>query len=371
MIRLSKSSISDSEIKRVTEILRAEFLGTGPETAAFEQDLRTFIGGIDTEVVCVNTGTSALHLALEALDIGPGDEVLVPSLTYVASYQAISATGATPISCDVKLADGLLNLDDARKRLTKRTKAIMPVHYASNSAGTEAVYDFAKEHLLRVVEDAAHSFGNYRAKHRIGALGDIVCFSFDGIKNITSGEGGAVVTRDKLVANRVRDARLLGVERDSENRANNKRSWVFDVSRQGFRYHMSDVMAAIGREQLKRFEDFAKNRQCLLNRYVSNLKTETSVKLLDINTETTVAHIFAVRIPNQDTNLVRAEMENYGIQTGLHYFPNHKLSLYRTNYALPATEQLCSELITLPLHNDLSTKDVDYVCGKLLQVVCN
>jgi dTDP-4-amino-4,6-dideoxygalactose transaminase len=226
----------------------------------FEQELATYLG-TDRHVICVNTGTSALQLAVSSLGLGAGDEVLVPTITYVASFQAIAATGAKPIACDVRPEDLYLDMKDAARRLTSRTKAIMPVHYASGSRGLDAVYEFAGKHNLRVIEDAAHSFGGSHSGAKVGARGDVVCFSFDGIKNITSGEGGAIVTADDQVARLARDARLLGVEKDTEARFSAKRSWTFDVHHQGFRYHMSNLNAAVGRAQLAMGYSFSTRRR--------------------------------------------------------------------------------------------------------------
>ncbi|MBL4888674.1 MAG: aminotransferase class I/II-fold pyridoxal phosphate-dependent enzyme, partial [Candidatus Lindowbacteria bacterium] len=253
MIRLSKCNLTQAERDAVQRVLENDFLGTGPETQAFEQEISEYIGG-DVTTVCVNTGTSALQVAVQACGIGTGDEVLVPSLTFVASFQAIPATGATAIPCDVSLENALLDLDDAAQRITEHTKAIMPVHYASECGDLDAVYQFAKQHNLRVIEDAAQAFGCSHNGKKIGSFGDVACFSFDGIKNITSGEGGAVVTKDQDVVSRVKDARLLGVEKDTEKRYAGERSWEFDVKEQGWRYHLSDVFAAMGRVQLSRLD---------------------------------------------------------------------------------------------------------------------
>lgn len=227
MIRLSQSDVGEDEMQAVMKVLEKGFLGMGPEVQAFEQELTAFIGGA-REVVCVNTGTASLHLAVQACGLGPGDEVLLPSLTYVASFQAVSATGATPVACDIDGDSLTLDPRDMEKRITPRTKAVMPVHYASGLGRLDEVYRIAQKHGLRVIEDAAHAFGCERNGERVGSFGDVACFSFDGIKNITSGEGGAVVTGDREVAERVRNARLLGVEKGTEQRFKGNRSWDFD-----------------------------------------------------------------------------------------------------------------------------------------------
>ncbi len=361
-IRLSKSVVGEEEMQALARAIEAGYLGMGSEVQLFEEEIRQFLG-TPHDVICVNTGTAALHLALQALGIGPGDEVLAPSLTYVATFQAISATGAKAVACDVCLERAFIDLDDAAKRLSPRSKAIVAVHYASSSEGMESVRDFAAHHQLRVIEDAAHSFGCVRGQERIGAAGDITCFSFDGIKNITSGEGGAVVTGDPEVARRIKDARLLGVEKDTDKRYAGQRSWTFDVTEQGWRYHMSNLMAAVGREQLKKLHGFAAIRRDRAQAYADALRGLPGLSLLDIDYTQLVPHIFPIRILAGKRDRVVEALIAVDIECGVHYQPNHLLSYYRSGYVLPNTERLHSELLSLPLHPDLSETDQARVIG--------
>lgn len=365
MIRLSKSVVGKQEIAAVTTVLERGFLGMGGEVRLFEEELSSFFSS--RGVACVNTGTAALQLALQALGVGPGDEVLVPSLTYVASFQAISACGATPVACDVDEQNGLLDLEDATRRLTPRTRVVMPVHYASSVGDLDALYGFAARHGLRVVEDAAHAFGCEYKGQRIGSIGDVVCFSFDGIKNITSGEGGAVVTSDAEVLARVQDCRLLGVEKDSAKRYAGERSWEFDVTEQGWRYHMSDIMAAIGRVQLRRFEqEFKPRRIQLAQRYQAMLNEVPGIALLDADYGPTVPHIFPIRILDGQREKVRSELLEKNVQVGIHYQPNHLLTKFGGGkVSLPVTELLYRELLSLPLHPDLTESEVDQIVATI------
>ena len=356
-IRLSKSSIGAEEKQAVMRILDSEYLGMGLEVQRFEKEIAEYIGVDSSNVICTNTGTSALHLALACLDIGPGDEVLVPSLTYVASYQAISATGATPVSCDVTANDLFIDAYDAEKRVTNTTKAIMPVHYASNSEGMPAVYALAKKYELAVIEDAAHSFGCVRGSDSVGFSGDIICFSFDGIKNITSGEGGAVVTGRKNIQKKISDARLLGIEKDADKRYSGNRSWNFDVKRQGFRYHMSDIMAAIGRQQLKKIDVFGKKRRELAQEYVDSFKHIDNIELLSFDYRNMIPHIFVIKIKNGLRDALRQHLLNCGIETGIHYQLNHLLTFYSSTYELPVSNDVIKEIISLPMHADISKED--------------
>ena len=369
MIRLSKSCLGDSEKKAVMDVLDREFLGMGEDVQRFEKALTEFF---ERPAICVVNGTAALHLALQACGIGTGDEVLVQSITYVASFQAISATGARPIPCDMMPDSLTISLWDAKQRLTPRTKAIMPVHYSGGVGPLEEIYDFAQEHGLRVIEDAAHAFGSSYQGKRIGSFGDVACFSFDGIKNITSGEGGCVVAEDEVVINRIKDARLLGVEKDSDQRYTGKRSWAFDVTTQGWRYHMSNIMAAIGLVQLNRFAEIKEKRQQLALHYMRCLSDKSSVSFLQHNYSEVVPHIFPILIPGlNDRDGLQKAMAQAGIQTGYHYQPNHWLTFYKIEQQLPLsqTEAHFTKLLTLPLHEDLSIAEVEYVCSTLKSVV--
>lgn len=365
IIRLSKSSIGLEEIKAVESVLKKEFLGMGEEVKFFEDELTDFIR---CQTVCVNTGTSALQLALQAIGIKPLDEVLVQSLTYVASFQAITACGAIPIACEVNPESMTIDLNDASNKISDKTVAIMPVHFSGSPGDLDSIYEFANKFNLRVIEDAAHAFGSKYKGNLIGSFGDIICFSFDGIKNITSGEGGAICSRDEKIINKIKDIRLLGVAKDSENRYLNKRTWDFDVFEQGWRYHMSNIMAAIGRQQLLKFPIFKNKRQMLAKLYFNYLKNQPNLRLLNINYEEIVPHIFVIFILNGNRNLIKQKLENKGIQTGIHYYPNDLLSYFRQNNC-PITKIHFEQILTLPLHVDLTKENIKYVSNNLISIL--
>ena len=369
MIRLSKSSIGDLEKTAVASVLDRAFLGMGPEVARFEEELSEFFG---RPAVCVVNGTAALHLALQAIGLESGDEVLVQSLTYLSSFQAISSTGAKPVACDVESNTLTLDWRDAERRITPQTKAIMPVHYAGGVGDIDKIYQFAKQHGLRVIEDAAHAFGSIHGGRRVGSFGDVACFSFDGIKNITSGEGGCIVTDSEEVLSAVRDARLLGVKGDSKQRQLGDRTWIPEVDRQGWRYHMSDMMAAIGRVQLERLCEFARRRRQQADRYQRNLKEVKQVKLLEYDLENIVPHIYVIRLlPLIKRETVRASLKEKNIQTGIHYYPNHLLDYFRDEQSddLSCTDVLADQVLSLPLHYELTDNEIDYICDTLISIL--
>ncbi len=364
IVRLSKSCLTAKEKSLVNKVLDKEFLGMGPEVKNFENELKTYF---KRDVVCFNSGTAALQVALQAVGIEPNDEVLVPSITYVASFQAISATGAKPIMCDIDENSLQICLKSIKKNISKKTKVIMPVHYSGSVGRFTELITLAKKKNLRIVEDAAHAFGTKFKNKRIGSFGDITCFSFDGIKNITAGEGGCLVTNDKKVIDLAKDIRLLGVSNESNKRYLGHRSWINDVKIQGWRYHMSDINAAIGRAQFKKFNFFSKRRRELCKFYDKQFLNIPKIKIFKRNFNEEVPHIYVIRILNlKKREELRKKLQKFGIQTGIHYIPGYKFTKYKKDKIFfKNTEKVYKEILTLPLHPDLDKKDIKFVCNKL------
>ena len=366
LIQLSKPSVSSAEIKSVEKVILSGYLGMGPKTKEFENNLSDYLG---RQIVCTSSGTSALHIALQAVKSfdKKRDEVLVPSLTYAASYQAITGAGLKPISCDINPNTLNICIKEIQKKCSKKTLAIMPVHYSGDPSGINKIYSFAKKNKIRVIEDAAHAFGSTFNKKLIGSFGDIACFSFDGIKNITCGEGGAIVTNDSDIIAKASDIRTLGIIGDSKRRTQKQRSWSFDIVEQGYRYHMSDINAAIGVVQLKRFASFQKKRKSLAKNYDAIFAKSPFIKVLKRNYDEITPHIYAVRLQKRDS---RTELQKHllskGIQTGYHYFPNHLLTFFKKkDEVLPVVEEIFPSLLTLPSHVGVTKKDVLYIAKEI------
>ena len=365
MIRLSKSCLSNKEIRNVKRVLKKEFLGMGAEVKKFEDELEVFF---KRKVLCLNSGTAAIHLALQACSVKRGDEVLVPAITYLATFQAITATGAKPVMCDVNLEDLNISLESIKKNFTKKTKAIIPVHFMGHPCDLDKIHKFAKAKKIRVIEDSAHAFGTFYKKKKIGSFGDINCFSFDGIKNITSGEGGCVVTKDKKILTKVSNSRLLGVIGESKKRYNGDRNWRYEVKEQGWRYHMSDINAAIGRAQLSRFNQLSKKRKILSKRYDKILSKNNKIfKIIKRDFSKEVPHIYCVIVKNlKKRGLLVKDLAKQNIQLGTHYYPGYKVKYYKKSKKLfPNVEKIYDKIITLPLHPDLNVKDLDLIVKKI------
>lgn len=380
-MRLSRSIVGEAEAEAVERVICQDgYLGMGKATQKFEEELAAYLGVERWQVISVNSGTAALHLAVDAVKAQCGREfdcetpprILVPSLTFVASFQAIRAGGCEPVACDVLTDTGTIDLEDAAKRMDERVIGIMHVDYASNPWKLDKVYEFADCHGIRIIDDAAHAFGCRHHGRKIGSFGDLVCFSFDGIKNITCGEGGCLVAFNRESAELAANARLLGVQGDSARRFAGARSWDPDVSRPGWRYHMSNIMAAIGSVQLSRLEsEFIPERRRLYELYKKNLADTPRLAFLKTDPrDFIVPHILPVRILDGKKAEVEARMEEAGIPLGTHYKPNHLLSLFgKGRERLPNVERLYGELVTLPLHPALSDSDVSFVCKKLKEIL--
>lgn len=377
-MQLSRSIVGQAEADAVAAVIKEDgYLGMGRATRDFETDIAAYLGVDARNVISVNSGTAALHVAVEtilaSLDKPPTrPKVLVPSLTFVASFQAIRAAGCEPVACDVLENTGTISLADAETRLTEDVIALMHVDYASNPWRLEEVYAFAARNGIRMIDDAAHAFGCRHHGRKIGSFGDLVCFSFDGIKNITCGEGGCIIAFDPKSAQIAADKRLLGVEGDTAKRFAGARSWDPDVKFQGWRYHMSNIMAAIGRVQLSRLEnEFIPARRHLYEIYRKTLAGAPRLALLETDPQDyIVPHIMPVRILEGRRDAVAEALADADIPTGMHYKPNHLLTLFGGGaVSLPGAEQLYSELLTLPLHPGLGDADIAKVCQTVLNAL--
>jgi len=360
MIPVHRPYIDQEELHAVARVFDSRWLGMGSITEEFEEKLREFLGV--KNVIAVNTGTSALHIALEALALASGDEVIVPSLTYVSSVQAILAAGARPMFCDV-CADTLnMDISDAFRRVTPRTKAILPVHYGGLACEMDELLPLARERKLWVVEDAAHAFGSTYKGRRVGTLGDITCFSFDPIKNITCGGGGAIATDNNEIASRIIPRRNVGIDKNSRSRIRNERDWFYEVVSPGYRYHLSNLNAAIGLEQLKRFNAFKKRKQAIVRRYDEAFRDVNGLALVTHNLAETFPFSYVVRVLNKQRNALMKHLKEKGIGTTVQFVPNHLQPAFADFcVSLPVTEQMYEEILTLPLYYEMTDADVETV----------
>lgn len=361
-IPLSRPSLGQDELEAVGRVFKSGWLGMGKEVFHFENSLRKFFKR--KYVLAVSTGTNALHIALDSIGLGRGDEVIVPSLTFVGSVMPILLCGAKPIFCDVERGTINTSKRSIEEKITKKTKAAIIVHYGGLPCDMDEILKLGKTHHIRIIEDAAHAFGSYYKNRLIGSFGDISCFSFDPIKSITCGEGGAVVLDDKKTRDVIIKKRILGIDKDTWNRYKHKRSWFYEVGLEGYRYHMSNINAAIGLAQLRKMNFFIKKRQCLARLYDKGLKGINGIET--INRDYTEIVPFNYTVLAEERDKLMNHLQNFGITTGINYIPNHIQPIFKARKArLLNTEYLYRKILSLPLYAGMRNSEVDYTLVKI------
>lgn len=351
--RNAKPFIYGPEVDAVAEVMLndGEF-GHSTVTEDFERAVAAYLGV--PHVVAVATGTDALHIALRTAGIGPGDEVVVPSMTFVASIAAIRMVGAQPrfIECD---PDTLcVTAAGVRDAIGPRTKAVMPVLYGGRAINLSEVAELLADRGIAVVEDAAQAFGSYQGDHRVGATGALTCFSFGPIKNLTCGQGGALIPRDDAEAHTARYLRLLGMV---ASQAERKRSGMYSIDHDGIRATMGGLNAAIGLVQLGRFGEMETRRKNLWRAYATHLADVAGADLVDVDVDRTVPFNCVVKLDNRDE--VFAVMRDAGIGVGVHYPPNHLQPIFADwHRPLPVTEHAAGRIMSLPFHPAMTVEHV-------------
>ena len=379
----ARPDITEAEVQAVARALRSGWVTTGPETKAFEQEFAAYLGrngGENLHAVAVNSATAGLHLALEAIGIGRGDEVIAPTLTFTATVEVARYLGADARLVDVDPVT--LNIDPAaiEAAITPRTKAILPVHYGGLACDMGAIFAIARRHGLQVVEDAAHALP---ATHRGALVGQLpsaaTVFSFYANKTMTTGEGGMVVTRDEALAARMKVMRLHGISRDAFDRFSSRTpAWYYEIVAPGFKYNLTDLAGALGRVQLQRLPGFVLRRRQLAARYLQELRDLPLLLPADAAAGDTHAwHLFVIRL-SDDARVTRDEviqsLSDAGIGTSVHYVPLHRQPYWRDRYGLapeqfPVAEHAYQSMLSIPLFTAMSDEEQARVIAALKDVV--
>jgi dTDP-4-amino-4,6-dideoxygalactose transaminase len=347
-----------------TGALEAGYLGLGSLSRQFEEALAAYLELDDRRVLMsTNSCTAALNCACLLAGAGPGDEVIAPSFTYVAAHQAITATGAKVVFCDIEEPTLTVNPDQLEALIGARTKAIMVCHFAGLVGRLQEVYQIAAEHGLRVIEDAAHALGSRHRGRMVGATGDLVCFSFGPVKTITTLEGGALITSRPGELQTLHELRMLGVDRETQARYRNQRAWQYDVVRQGFRYHLGAIPSAIGLAQLALLDQFAANRQEYCRGYNQRLAGIPQVTLPPCDYKDVVPFIYYIRVPAEARAALIAFLKQRGIPTGIHFQGAHEFTYYRDcrRGDLSVTDRVSRQELTLPLWSYMDDAVLDRV----------
>jgi dTDP-4-amino-4,6-dideoxygalactose transaminase len=361
--------LGDEEKQAVLNVINSNWLTAGPKIAEFESAFSSTLDG-ETQSVAVSSATAALHLSLLALGVGPGDEVIVPSLTFVACANAIRYVGATPIFADVTSEfDWNVSPSDVEAKITPRTRAVMVVHFAGYACDMDRFVALAQKHNILLIEDCSHApMGTWKGK-ALGTIGDTGCFSFFSNKNMTTGEGGMVVSRNPQLTERFRILRSHGITASTYQRFKGH-AYGYDVAELGYNYRLDEIRAAIGIEQLRKLPGFNAKRKELVERYrslIAEKLPQVRVPFAERNTDSSY-HIFPVLLPGDEevrNNTMRGMAER-GIQCSMHYRPIHQFSAYAGVAAnVPVTERIASSILTLPLFASLSDAQMDLVVTEL------
>jgi len=364
LIPLGNVDFGVEEEAAVLEVLRSRWLTMGAVTQAFESEFAAMVGS--RHAIAVNNATAALHLACLACGIGPGDEVIVPSLTFVATANAIRYTGATPVFADIVSEDDLtVSVESIEKCLTQKTRAVIVMHYGGYACDMQAIMRLANQHGLAVIEDAAHSAGSTLENRGLGSWGQVGCYSFFSNKNMTTGEGGMLVTNNDVTADTLRNLRSHGMTAMTWER-HKGHAWSYDVTALGYNYRIDEIHSAIGRVQLGKLAFNNGRRAQAVARYHELLQELTPSITVPFQSHRGVSsfHIFPILLPKgKDRQAFMEGMKTRRIQTSIHYPPIHKFSAYASldqsgRISLPVTEEVVGREVTLPLYPGLSDDDV-------------
>lgn len=376
-IPFHRPSIGPEEFDAVHRVLTSGWLTTGPEAIAFEKEFAEYIGC--KHALAVNSGTAALQLALEAIGLRPGDEVLVPTYTFTATAEVVTYFGARPVLCDS--VPGGFNLDpaDAERRITERTRAIIPVHIAGEPCRMEELQRLATRHGLHVMEDAAHSLPTRYRGRRIGTISELTAFSFYATKTLSTGEGGMLVTDDSELAQRASVMRLHGIGGDAWKRYSAAGSWYYEVHAPGYKLNMCDILAALGRAQLRKCDQMWRRRCHIAQLYEQHFAAMEELELppaADQPGSEHAWHLYIIRLRagslEIDRNQFIQELKSAGIGTSVHFIPLHLHPYYTREYGysrgdFPAAEQAYDRCISLPIYPDMSEEEALRVVAAVKQ----
>ena len=367
--------ISDEDKKIVKKTLTQSMLTLGPQLEKFENDFCKYSKA--KYAVAVSNCTAALHLSLMALGIKKDDEVIIPDLTFVADANAILACNAKPVIVDINKENFFLSISNIKKNITKKTKAIIPVHIYGQVCNIEEILDVAKDNNLKVIEDCAHAVGTFHKSKHVGTLGNTGCFSFYPTKNITTAEGGMVITNSEKIAEKVRQLRNHGMTKSLKSRYSSEYPWIFDIKQQGYNYRLDEIRAALGITQLKRIKKINELRKKASSYYNKNLQNIPGIILPDmVNDKTHSYHLYTIRVTKPyklSRNQLFKKLKDNGIRTTVYWMPIHKYTAYRkfvkTSNTLNTTK-IYDEILALPLFPNISKKHQDAVI-KVIKSVKN
>ena len=371
---LSRPAIGPEEINQVVACLKSGWITTGPLCQKFEAQFCELTGA--GKAVSVTSGTAGMHLVLLALGIGPGDEIITPSMTFASTINMIAMLGAKPVFVDIDYETLNINVNLIEEKITARTKVIIPVHFAGAAADMDKIMSIATKHKLTVIEDAAHAVGTWYKGIHAGGFGQIAIFSFHPIKNITTGEGGMIVHNDGKMEQQLRQLRFHGLERDAWKRYGKGGNPEYDIQTPGFKYNLTDMQAALGLAQLSRLEELNQRREHLANLYRKCLHGLERIHLPGVPgyPHKHSWHLFIIKLLDMNRRIFMEKLSEYNVGYGLHFPANHALAYVKERFTIPAgslpeTERAAAGIISLPLFPDMTDADVHYVGDAMKEIL--
>ena len=370
MIPYGLHKIDEDDLREVESVLRGDWITTGPKIGEFEASICNYVGC--SHAVVVNSGTSALDIAVQSLRLPSASEVITTPFTFVASSNALLYNGLEPVFCDISADTRNIDTDQLREKITKKTRAILFVDFAGHPCEIDELREIADEHSLYLIEDASHSLGAEYRRKKVGTLADLTIFSFHPVKHITTGEGGAVTLENKDLFESISRLRSHGIDRDALSRFGPDASWAYDMKELGRNYRMTDFQAALGISQLKKLDVFIEKRTALANRYMQALKDVPWISLPHTSSHVKHAwHIFTVLLDkgiSRDAFFKYLRSANIGVN--VHYIPVYKHSYYQKNHPVPpenypVTEDVFNRIITLPLHPQITDDEFEYIISTI------
>lgn len=372
----SRPSIGEREISSVVACLKSGWITTGAVCQSFENEFCKLTGA--HQAVALNSATAGMHLMLTALNLQPGDEVITPSMTFASTINMILLRQAKPVFVDIDYGTLNINADLIEEKVSPRTKAVIPVHFAGAPADMGKINDLARKYSLPVIEDAAHAVGTYYQGVHAGGFGHAAIFSFHPIKNITTGEGGMITLNDADLEKKLRLLRFHGIERDAWKRYGKGGNPSYDIPEPGYKYNLPDLLASLGLAQLERWQELNARRQTLAGLYLDGLHEAEGLDLPQAPPYDHLHawHLFIIKIKDIPRDEFMRKLADYNIGYGLHFPPAHELTCVKKRYgagafSLPETSRAADKIISLPLFPDMTEDDVQYVCAAVKEILKN
>ena len=365
-------NIDNSDKKAVITALESNLLTGGPTLRKFENSFRDLTGS--KYAIGVSNATAALQLSLKSLKIGKDDEVIIPDMTFVATANAVLFTGATPILADINFEDLNISVESIKKNMSSKTKAIIPVHFAGKSCNMKEIRKIAKQYHVKIIEDCAHAVGTKFGHTHVGNFGEAGCFSFYPTKNLTTIEGGMIITNSFKTAQYIMKSRNHGISRTLKERFSNGLPWDYEIFEMGYNFRLDEIRSCLGVNQLKRIKKMNKLRRMAADYYTTNLRSIKGIITPKLNEKSHSWHLYIIKIQKEfgisRDELFKKLLAN-GVRTSVHYKPLHKFSLYKKmckKYGkLANSSKAYKEILSLPLYPGITKKEQDYVIKQIIK----